>query len=308
MRVLLLDNWTDEAKAALADLCDLDFPGFVVDCDTVDGLVVRLNERHKWCGPDNFPNLKFVASCTTGLDHIDLDYCKSRGIAVLSLQGDTEFLRGVHATAEHTMALILSLIRRVPFAHKDVCEGRWDREAWRGSELHGKHVGIVGYGRVGQQVAQLAQAFAMRLVYWDINPAHPDSHVAKNSLDEVLREADVLSVHVPLDDSTCGMFSEAQFRMMKPTAHFINTSRGAVVDEVALLKALREGWIAGAALDVMCGEPYVNEDLREYARTHDNLILTPHIAGNTAESRLKTQLRMVKKIREFIGGGKDAGS
>jgi phosphoglycerate dehydrogenase-like enzyme len=120
--------------------------------------------------------------------------------------------------------------------------------------------------------------------------------------------ADILTVHVPLNDTTRGMFSRNEFAQMKPTAYFINTSRGPVVDEDALLGALRNGWIAGAALDVFCDEPHVNPLLIEYAKTYDNLILTPHLGGNTQESREKTQVHLAQKIIDFLGGGSHAST
>jgi D-3-phosphoglycerate dehydrogenase len=241
----------------------------------------------------NFPNLKFVVSCTTGLDHINTDYCKQKGIEVISLRGETEFLQDVHATAEHTWALILALVRKLPFAHNDVCVDNWDRERWQGIELHGKKLGIIGYGRVGRQVAGYVEAFGMFPLVCD----------KEGHLEFVLRNADIVTIHVPLTDETRGMFSYDQFKLMKPTACFINTSRGQVVDEEALLWALEQEKIVGAALDVANGEPNnINPALLEYARTHSNLIVTPHTSGNTQESREKTQVFLATKIKDFITG------
>lgn len=310
MRVLLLDSWTAEAEAALAKVCDVvTFAAYPGKLTGFDGLVAGINVPLP--SLSDMPNLRFVATAATGLDHIDLDYCKSHDIRVLSLQNETEFLRDVHATAEHTMALILSLIRKVPFAHNDVCAGHWDRERFQGSELHGKRIGVVGLGRVGHQVFYTLLYMGGDMMYTDprcvvcLMPGN-ESSVWTSTLDEVLQQSDIVTVHVPLDDSTRGMFGALQFATMKPTAYFINTSRGAVVDEAALLCALNEGTIAGAALDVLCDEPLVNYKLVDYARLHDNLILTCHIAGNTRESRLKTQLFLCDKIREFIGGASHA--
>jgi D-3-phosphoglycerate dehydrogenase len=300
VRVLLLDSWTPEARAELAKVCEVvTFAAYPGKLTGFDGLIPALNAPM----PDlaDMPDLRFVASGTTGLDHLPLDYCKAHNIAVLSLQGDTEFLRSVYATAEHTVALMLSLLRHIPQAHNDVCAGRWDREAWQGSELHGKRVAVIGYGRVGKQVTKLTEAFGAHLYPYD--PEVLKHQNASQTLEARLRTCDILTLHVPLNDSTHNLIGEAQLRLMKPCSVLINTSRGAVVDEAALLKALREGWIAGAALDVLVGEPLVNRELVAYAREHDNLIITPHLAGNTSESRLKTQLRLVSKIRDFIAGG-----
>jgi D-3-phosphoglycerate dehydrogenase len=327
VRVLLLDNWTPAARAELAKVCEVvTFAAYPGKLTGFDGLIPALNTPM----PDlaDMPDLRFVASGTTGLDHLPLDYCKSHNVAVLSLQGETDFLRGVHATAEHCVALMLALLRHIPQAHNDVCAGRWDREAWQGSELHGKTVGIVGFGRVGQQVSRLVQSFGADITYLteapcdDVDWAYTDKPRIRHegwayftrmhggvrrydydkTLGELLVNSDIVTLHVPLNDSTRNLIGEAQLRLMKPHALLINTSRGAVVDEAALLAALKEGRIAGAALDVLCGEPEVNPEIVSYAKEHDNLIITPHLAGNTAESRLKTQLRMCEKIRDFIGG------
>jgi len=281
--------------------------------DEIEGVITDLSKgftKASFPNIDLFPNLKFIASCTTGLDHIDTDYCKAKGIKIISLQGETDFLQDVWATAEHTWGLMMSLIRKIPFAHADVCAGNWNREAWQGTELHGKTLGIVGYGRVGRQVAEIAKAFGMRIIHFDTAAErcayHPkDSNMYPYSLDYLLEHADIITVHVPLNDETWGMFGAEQFAMMKPGAYFINTSRGAVVDEDALIEALFNGQIAGAALDVIRGEggPGIYEPLREYAAHQKNLIITSHIAGNTAESRESTQLFIANKIKDFIQGG-----
>lgn len=243
-----------------------------------------------------------VVSGTTGTDHIN-----AGDIPLISLKGDTEFLRDVWATAEHTVALMLALLRHIPQAHADVLDGRWEREKWRGSELYAKEVFIVGFGRVGQQVGEILRAFGSwvwvydSLLRWNDYPNAPlwDCRVA-GYWQRTMGTADIVTVHVPLNKETRSMFGYEQFCMMKPTTYFVNTSRGAVVDEEGLLRALREGRIAGAALDVVCDEPDVNPALLEYARNHTNLLITPHIAGNTHESRRKTQKRCVERIKEWL--------
>ncbi len=265
------DNWCDRASAMLPD---------------GNYLVCSLDRRYSH---DDLKGFNFVASATTGTDHID-----ARDIPLISLKGDP-FLRDVWATAEHTFALILSLLRYVLAAHNHVCQGGFDREMFRGTELQGKTLGIVGYGRVGRQVEQIACGFGM-------TPLRCDKGVSPVGWEIILQSSDILTVHVALNDSAKGMFNADAFSQMKPTAYFINTSRGAVVDEDALLDALQSGSIRGAALDVFCDEPNIHEGLREYARTHDNLILTPHLGGNTVESREKTQVHVAEKIRDYLRG------
>ena len=289
MKILNLSKpWYDESIAILSDWYCHD-----AKADEVIGVIADLVKVDL----KKFPNLKFVASCTTGLDHIDADYCLEKGIIIISLWGETEFLENVWATAEHTWALILSLIRKVPWAFEDVKAGNWDREAWQGTELRGKTLGIVGHGRVGRQVENIAKAFGMPVYISD------PKHFIFYPFEYMLGRSDIVTVHVPLTDETRGMFGEREFRLMKSTAYFVNTSRGGVVDESALLDALEHGWIAGAALDVVCNEPNINPGLLEYAGTNSRLILSPHLGGNTAESRKNTQRFMTEKIRKFIGGG-----
>lgn len=235
-----------------------------------------------------------IVSMTTNTDHIE---CKD--IPLLSLRGETNFLQEIYATAEHTWALILSLIRKVPFAHNHVCAGNWNRDMWQGTELYGKALGIIGYGRVGRQVAKIAHAYLMKVFVFD-----RETH---NTLDleDVLRLSDIITVHLEANDDTKDMFGEAQFDMMRQTAYFINTSRGSIVNEAALFTALEKKKIAGAALDVLCGEPCPFEGekeglLHQMEKVNNKLIITPHIAGNTIESRYKTQIFMANKVVEYL--------
>jgi len=241
---------------------------------------------------DECKQFDLIASCTTGTDHID-----NRDIPLISLKGETDFLQDVWATAEHTWALIMALIRNIPAAFKDVQQGHWDREKWQGTELHGKTLGIVGYGRVGQQVARFAEAFGMDIMIYD--PNHP---LGESYLNTVLRRSDIVTVHVPLNDKTRGMFGINQFAQMKPTAYFVNTSRGAVVNEDALVNILFHKLIAGAAIDVVENEPHIPHNLGSLAKYGKRLIITPHISGCTTESREKTQLFIANKIKEYVNG------
>lgn len=266
------DNWYPESVAALPET-------------DKRVLITSLDKRYTYRSLYNFD---LIASPTTGTDHID-----SRDIPLISLKGDTDFLQSVYATAEHTIALILALLRHIPQAHADVMAGNWQREKWRGRELSEMTVGVIGHGRVGKQVVSMLEAFGCAYHTYDI------AWRAKR-FEYVLADSDIVTVHVELNETSRNMFTYDQFCLMKPTAYFINTSRGAVVDEDGLLRALRERKIAGAALDVVCDEPNVNPALLEYARTHNNLIITPHLGGNTDESRRKTQLRIVDKIRSWL--------
>jgi D-3-phosphoglycerate dehydrogenase len=217
-----------------------------------------------------------------------------------------------------TFALILALIRKVPAAFDSVKRGEWDRDSYQGSELHGKTLGIVGMGRVGSQIRDIAESFGMKVTYCDIeektypvaefdNGRWVDCGMSKyenyKGLDDLLQNSDIITVHVSLNSETKGMFGREQFAMMKPTAYFINTSRGQVVDETALITALLEKRIAGAAIDVAYNEPAIWDCLRQYTRKYDNLLITPHLGGQTAESRNKTQLHLADKILNYYKRG-----
>lgn len=219
---------------------------------------------------------KVIVTPCTGIDHIDLAECNRRGVEVLSLKGETEFLETVHATAEHTIALILASLRRLPMYLKS----DWlpvylhsDCRSQLGTELHDKTVLIVGRGRVGKQVGEILTAFGCIVIYVDRD----------GDLMESLPLADIVSVHVDLNDTTEGMFTMWQFLRMKPACLFVNTSRPQVVNSDHLDAALKLGVIGGAAIDFAgpC--------------TH-GMIRTPHIGGWTVESVEKTEVFMAHKL------------
>jgi D-3-phosphoglycerate dehydrogenase len=242
-----------------------------------------------------------IVTPTTGLNHIDLSEAQRRGVRVLSLQGETEFLNDIRATAEHTVGLMLALLRRVPAAVSHVHGGNWDRDRFKGRELFGKTIGIIGYGRLGRIVGRYLKAFDTRLLVSDphIDQKTLDPSISPTGLDDLLRDSDIVTLHVSLSDRTRSFFGKEQFSRMKTSAWFINTARGELIDEMALLDALRSRQLAGAALDVLCDERYNDMEshpLVAYACNHDNLLITPHIGGCTVESMEKTEVFMAKKL------------
>ena len=248
------------------------------------------------------PRCRIVATPVTGLDHIDLAACAKRGIRVLSLKGETEFLRGVRATAELTLALALALIRRIPAAAADVRAGRWDRSAFRGRELFGKTAGIVGVGRLGSIAASYFAALGMRVIGCDPRPDLPEHVERVDSLAALFSRSDLVSVHASYDASTRHLIDAAALASAKPGLVLVNTARSGLVDEAALLGALKSGRIAGAALDVVSGEPDVSRAhaLVEYARAHENLLIVPHLGGNTVESFEKTELFVAERVFSLL--------
>ena len=247
--------------------------------------------------------LKAIATPSTGLDHIDVTAARARNIPVLSLRDDKQFLSSLTATAELAWALLLSVVRRLPWAVQAAHSGDWARDRFRGHQLSGKTLGIIGYGRLGSMVAEYAKAFRMRVIATDVGGVMPAPGVELMPLASLLPQADVVSIHVHLTDSTRGMIGPEQFRLIKPGAVLINTSRGAIVDEAALLDALTSCKLLGAGLDVIEGEwssDLPQHPLIRYAATHQNLVISPHIGGVTFESQRLAYARTVEMILNFL--------
>jgi D-3-phosphoglycerate dehydrogenase len=253
---------------------------------------------------DAGPQLKAVVTATTGLDHIDLEAAAQRGVEVLSLRGEWEFLESVSATAEHTWGLLLALVRRIPAAHASVLAGGWDRDSFKGRELMGRRLGCLGLGRLGRKVAAYALAFGMEVCAHDPAPLKWVEGVERlDTLEELLAASEVLSLHPPLNEQTRGMIGQRELALLPRGSVVINTARGGLIDEAALLQALQSGHLAGAALDVLANEPAGGQaasPLIAYAREHSNLIITPHVAGATDESMAKTELFMARKLGDFL--------
>jgi len=249
--------------------------------------------------------LRVIATGSTGTDHIDLDAARQCGVTVLSLKDDREFLDRITATAELAWGLLLSVVRRLPWAFDDARKGHWSRDAFRGRQISGKTLGVIGYGRLGRMVAEYGKAFRMRVLACDTREVEMSPGVERVSLHRLLAESDVISVHVHLTEETRGLIGCEAFSQMKPGVVLINTSRGAVIDEEALLRALQQGRVAGAGLDVVHGE--WREDLEQhpliqYSRAHQNVVITPHIGGVTEESQTLAYERTVGKLADFLRG------
>lgn len=253
------------------------------------------------------PALEIVVTPSTGSDHIDRDYCRERNIRVVSLRGHESVIQAIHASAEFSFALLLALIRRLPAAARAASRGIW-REAedrFRGIELSGRRVSLIGYGRIGKKMSRYLNAFGARVTAYDPGVRVTDPWVAQaGSLREALRSAEIVCVHVHLDPGTEGMFGPRQFAWMPKGCWFLNTSRGGLVDEAALLAALRSGRLAGAAVDVIRGEQGdgpSRSPLVRHSRRHDNLIVTPHIAGLTVDSQRKAARFAAAQLRAHFG-------
>ncbi|RLE73245.1 MAG: D-glycerate dehydrogenase [Thermoprotei archaeon] len=249
-----------------------------------DGLLCLLTDKIDAEVMDAAPNLKVVSTYSVGFDHIDVEAATKRGIYVTHTPGVL-----TDAVAEFTVGLLLAITRRIVEADAVVKNGKWDKP-WNpffltGPELKGKTLGIIGLGRIGRAVAKKVKGFEMKVIYYDVyrnEKVEKELGVEYVDLETLLKTSDFVSLHVPLLKETYHMIGEKELKLMKTTAYLINTARGAVVDTDALVKALKEGWIAGAALDVFEQEPLPPD---HPLTKLDNVILAPHIASATIEAR-----------------------
>jgi phosphoglycerate dehydrogenase-like enzyme len=237
------------------------------------------------------PHLRLISVWGTGMDHVDLAAAARHGVAVTNTPGVSAI-----SIAEHALALLLAVARRIPQLDAATRRGEWPRG--ESVELHGKTCGIVGLGAIGRRFARIAAGIGMRVIAWTMHP-QPEPGVEFVELDDLYRSSDVVSIHLRLSPATEGFIGPRQLALMKPTAILINTARGAIVDEVALINALAAGRIAGAGLDVFSTEPLpADHPLAQLP----NVVMTPHCAGITPEA-LEAGLRMaVENIWEFLAG------
>ena len=268
-----------------------------------DGFLTSLEVRSDREMLQRAERLRAIATPSTGTDHIDMVCAAERGIEILSLKNDTEFLGRITATAELAWALLLSTVRRLPWACEAARRGHWARDLYRGHQLSTKTLGILGYGRLGRILADYGRAFRMRVLACDVETREMPEWIEAVDLDRLLRESDVISIHIHLTESNRGLFDAATLAKMKPGSILINTSRGAIVDEAALVQALENGPLAGAGLDVIEGEWRDDLDLHpliRYANAHENLVISPHIGGVTYESQALAIGRTVEKLAEAL--------
>jgi len=247
--------------------------------------------------------LRAIGRAGVGVDNVDVAAASERGVAVFNAPGGNTI-----AAAELTVALLIAVARKIPAAEASLRGGKWDRAGFKGVELLGKTLGLIGAGRIGGEVALRCQAFGMGVVVYDpyLSEERADElGVQLVTLGEVLDLGDFISIHVPLTEETRGICGADALERMKPTAFVVNASRGGVVDEVALAAALHKGHIAGAALDVFEEEPLpVDSPLREAP----NLVLTPHLGASTAEAQEGVATEVAEKIRTLLITGDVSGA
>ena len=251
---------------------------------------------------DAIPHLKAIVSNTTGHPHIDVEYAREKGVFVACLKFAPEFLQRITPTAEHTWGLMLALIRNLIPAHRAALSGVWNRRPFGGrAMLSSLSLGIAGHGRLGTMVARYGKAFGMKVRYFD-----PFVEVSSEGAERVLtlaslvEQSDVVTILLPHEKETEGLFSAEIFARFRPGSYLINTARGELINWDALLVSLQSGRLAGAALDVFddefapgFAERFTHHPLLQYAREHDNLIVTPHIGGSTVDAWRLTEAHAI---------------
>ncbi len=242
------------------------------------------------------PELRVIARAGVGVDNIDVAAASHYGVLVVNSPAGN-----VLAAAEHTVAMLLSAARNIPQAAASMKAGQFDRKSFMGRQVSGKVLGIVGLGRIGSEVARRARGLGMEIIVFD--PYAPEDALTRlgaraGDLDEVLAQADFVTVHTPLTNETRGLIGATHLAGMKPTAILVNCARGGIVDEDDLLAALQEGTIAGAALDVFANEPDVNADLV----SHPAVIATPHLGASTSEAQETVAVDVANQVVDVLSG------
>lgn len=249
-------------------------------------------------------NIKYVVSPATGINHLDIDYLNLRNIKLIYLGDFSKKISNVFSTAELTWSLLLAVIRKIIPAHASVLSGSFDRGPFLGFDLAGRTLGIIGCGRLGHRVAEYGLAFGMRVVVCDINKAKTANlkdGISAASLDQLLAVSDVISIHVPLTEQTHQLIADSEISKMKNGAVLINTSRGEVVDEPAIVEALKSGKLYGVGVDVLVGEnaddfSSADSPLVVAASQNLNAVVSPHIGGWTMQAVATTRSLVVEEL------------
>lgn len=307
-RVLVADPIAPEGLDILRGFGDVDVrtglgaDGLVAAIPDYDALVVRSETKVTADAINAAQRLRIIARAGVGVDNIDVEAATRRGVVVVNSPTGN-----IVAAAEHTVALLLAMARRIPAANEALRQGRWERSKFVGAEVRGKTLGIIGLGKVGSEVARRAgeSGLGMRLIAHDPY-ANPDNARKLNaeltSLDELLAESDFITVHTVLNSGTRGLISVEELAKMRPTARIINCARGGVVDEEALLDALRAGRIAGAALDVFSKEPPFSVPALAELIARPDVVVTPHLGASTEEAQVSVAVDVAEQVRDVFAG------
>ncbi len=302
MKVLVADAINEDGIAMLKNEMDvvvnttISPEELVATIKDFDGIVVRSRTKMTKEVIEAADNLKIIARAGVGVDNIDIDAATENGVMVVNSPESTSI-----TVAEHTMGLLLAMARKIAIADKSVKDNKWEKKKFMGVELRGKTLGVIGMGRIGSQVVNRCKAFEMDAIVYD--PYLPDDvaeqmGVRLTDLNTVLKNADFITIHVPLTEETKHSISDEQFDLMKENAFIVNCARGGIIDEEALYTALSENKIGGAALDVYENEPPKDNKLT----TLDNIVLTPHIAASTKEAQKGAAIIVAEEIIDLNKG------
>lgn len=303
MRVLVTEPLSERGLEVLREEFEVDVREDLATGDLAgaiegyDALVVRSQTKVTAKVIEATDQLKVVARAGIGIDNVDVDAATRRGVVVLNAPQSN-----IVSAAEHTLALMLSQARHIPAANATLKSGSWERERYQGVELQGKTLGLVGMGRVGTMVAQRALAFGVRVIAYDPyvsrDKAREMGVELMPTLEALLVQADFVSIHLPKTPETENFIGERELTLMKEGARIVNTSRGGIVDEDALVKAIKDGHIAGAALDVFATEPCTRSDLFEF----DEVVVTPHLGASTVEAQDKAGVTIAQMVKLALRG------
>ena len=301
MKILICDNLNQQVYKELETIGDCvdisksnsrdkDLANHIKDCEIV---VIRSATKLTKEVLDKAEQLKIIARCGVGIDNVDLDFAKSKSIFVTNSPS-----ANLISVVELTVALIISASRKLSLADSHLKKGEWNRSEFLGYELYGKTLGIVGFGKAGRLVAERMKSFGMSIVFYD--PYVMDWNGSEESveLDDLLRTADVVSIHVIKTKDTENLISKEMLDLLKPSSIIVNTSRGGVLDEDYLFELLESEKIFGAGLDVYSNEPPENVDRYNGL----NLVTTPHIGASTNEAQLKAGLETIENIKKILAG------
>lgn len=302
MKILVADPIAEEGIAALRAHAEVDVKTglghdeLVAAIGDYDAIVVRSETKVSADVIEAGQRLQVIGRAGVGVDNIDIDAATRKGIVVVNAPAGN-----IVSAAEHTIAMMLAMARHIPQANAQLKSGEWRRQDFLGIELKNKTLGIVGLGNVGSEVARRATGLEMHLIAYDpfvsVEYAH-NLGVALVPLKGLLKEADFITVHAPLTEKTKGLIAAKELAMVKPTVRIINCARGGVIDEEALFKAIEEGRVAGAAIDVFTEEPARDNILFK----SDKILVTPHLAASTAEAQASAALDVAEQITAVLNG------
>lgn len=301
-KVLISDPLPEEANRILDESPQIETitrsEGYEEFLPEIHGWVVRSGTQIGAAELEKCAQLKCICRAGAGVDNVDVAAARERGVIVMNTPGVN-----ARAAAELTIALVMSLARNIPFAHRRLSEGGWDRSSFVGVECRHRRLGVLGLGRVGRHVATMARGLGMEV--WGFDPqiepaAAADLGVKLESVEAILANSDFVALHTPLNDATRNLIDRDSLARSKKGIFLVNCSRGGVVDESALIEALDSGQVAGAALDVFAEEPLPADSP---LRRHPKIVLTPHLGASTREAQLGVATQSAQQVRDFLETG-----